>query len=141
VRRALEGAKLMLGLAQHQHATGREHHIVIQFLAQPFVKRARQFINGNRRILQVIGADNGGIAPRIAAAQPALFQNGDIRHFMVLGEVIGGGQAMPAGPHDHRVILRLRLWRTPGPLPILVVIHGVAGERKDRIAGFHRAYP
>ena len=138
---ALEGAELMLGLAQHQDAARRKHHIVVQLLAQTLVERARQLIDGDRGILQVVRADDGGVAPGIAAAEPALLDDRDIGELVVFGEVIGGGQAMPAGAHDHRVIFGLGRRGAPGPLPILVVVHRVAGERKDRIAGLHRAYP
>ena len=125
---ALEGAELVLRLTQHDNAARTEHHIVVQLLRQILIERTRQLINGDGGILQVVGADDGGIAPSVAATQPALLDHGDFGHFVVLGQIIGGGEAMAASTDDHRVIFGLGIGRTPGAFPVLVVVHRVAGE-------------
>ena len=55
---------------------------------------------------QVVGADDGGVARGIAAAEPALVEHRDIGDPVVLGEVVGGGESVPAGAHDHHVVAR-----------------------------------
>jgi hypothetical protein len=137
VRRALEGAQLMLRLAQHENAARGEHDVVVQVLREVLVEGAGQFINGDRGVLQVVGADDGGVAARIAATQPTLLDNRDIGHLVVLGEVIGGGEPVAAGANDDGVVFMLRIGRAPGPFPVLVVVHGVSRERKNRITRLH----
>ena len=137
VRGALEGAELVLGLAQHEHAARGEHDVEVQLLRQVLVERASELVDGDRRVLEVVGADDRGVAPGVAAAEPALLDHRDVGQLVVLGEVVGGGEAMAAGADDDRVIFRLGLGRTPGAFPILVVVHRVAREREDRIARLH----
>src|SRR5579883_1444488 len=72
------------------------------------------------RLPEIVGADHRRVAPGIAAAEPALLEHGDIRHAMLLGHVVGRGEAMAAGPDDHHVIGRFGLRRAPLLRPMAV---------------------
>ncbi len=136
LRRALVAPHLVFGLRQHDHATGAEHDVVIEVLAQRLVERARLLVDRRRRVLEVVRANDGGVASRVAAAQPALFQHGDIGDAKIFTKVIGRGQTMPARAHDDHIVCLFRLGRGPGALPPHVVAQGLAGYGKDGIA-FH----
>src|SRR5262245_17791603 len=53
---------------------------------------------------------------------------------MILGEVVGGGEAMAAGADDNHVIGRFGLRAAPGRPPVAMTRQGIAGEREYRIA-------
>ena len=127
-RGALVAPHLGLGLGQHHHPAGAEHHVVIEVLAHRLVERTRLFIDRGGRILEVVRADDGGVAPGIAAAQPALLDHRHIGDAVVLAKIEGGGQPVAAGADDDHVVFLLRLARGPGPLPSLMVTHRLAGN-------------
>src|SRR6185437_2177071 len=83
---------------------------------------------------QIVGAHHRRVAPGIAAAEPALFEHGDIGDAVVLGEVIGGGGAVLAGADDDDVVLRLRRRIAPGALPAAMAGERIAGEAEERVA-------
>ncbi len=128
--RALVAAHLVLGLRQHDHATRAEHDVIVQILAHRLVKRPRLFIDRGGGVLQVVGPDDRGVAARVAAPEPAFFQNGDIGDAEVFTQVIGRRQTMPPGPDDDHVIAFLRLCIAPGPLPAGMMAQGFAGDGK-----------
>jgi hypothetical protein len=68
-------------------------------------------------IQQIVGPDDCGIAPDIAAANPPFFQDGHLFGPMVAREIIGGRQAMSAAADDDVIILRLRRHIPPGSCP------------------------
>src|ERR1043166_7090038 len=81
-------------------------------------------VDGRAVVLEVVGADDGGVAPRIAAADPPHLKHGDVAEAVLLGEVVGGGKTVPAATDDDGVVGRFRLGRAPLALP-----SPVAGER------------
>ncbi len=120
---ALEHLHVVHGVGQHHHPALGEHDVVVQLLGQAFPQLYGVVVETGAFIEQVVGADDGGVAAGVAAAQPALFQDGDVAHAVLLGEVVGRAQAMAAAADDHRVIGRLGLRRAPLRLPA-----GLAGE-------------
>ena len=135
---ALHRAELVLGLAEHEQPARGEHHVVVEFLRQRLVQRAGKLVDRDRGVLQVVRADDRGVAARIAAAKPALLDDRDAPRLVMLGEVVGGGEPVAARAHDHHIVFRLQLGAPPGAAPFAVVAHRVAGEGKDRVA-FHRS--
>src|SRR5262249_4361032 len=97
----------------------------------------RMLVEERALIPQIIGADDGRVAPGIAATEPPFLEHGDIGDPMLLGEIVRRRQSVAASADDDDVVLRLRLWAAPGELPVLVIIQRVARETEDRIAGSH----
>src|SRR5690349_13545575 len=90
-----------------------------------------------RFIPEIVGADDGGVAAGIAAADPALFQDRHIGDAEFLGEVVGGGQPVAAAADDDDVVFALRLRAAPSLLPVLVIAERVPHQGEDRIGLFH----
>ena len=99
-----EGVALRVGVDQVENPALADHGVVVQVLFQPFPELEREFIEGLIPVEQVVGADDGGVAPHVAAADPALFQHGDARLLEFLGQIIGRGKAMPAAADDDVII-------------------------------------
>ncbi len=138
---ALVATDLVFGLAQHQKPAGGEHDVVVQVLAHRLVKRAGLFVDRSRGILQVVRADDGGIAAGVAAAQPALFDDRDIGDAEVLAKVVGGGKAVAAGADDDHIVFLLWLRRGPGAFPAKMIVHRLPGDGESRVAFHGHANP
>ncbi len=106
-----------IGMTQEQRAALAEHHIVVQLVGQPLPELQREFEQRLALRQAIVGAHDGGVAPRIAAADPALFEHGDGGHLVDLGQVVGRGQPMAAPPDDDDVVGGLGLGRAPGAGP------------------------
>ncbi len=57
---------------------------------------------------QVVRADDRGVAAGVAAADVALVDHGDVADAVVAGQIISGGQAVPATADDHYIVARLQ---------------------------------
>jgi len=57
---------------------------------------------------EVVRADDGGIASRVAAADVSFLDHGDVANTMVAGQVVRGRQAVAAGADDHDVVGRFQ---------------------------------
>jgi hypothetical protein len=130
-----EGVALRIGVTEVQDAALRDHGVEVEVLLEAFPQLHRPFVEGVVARQQVVGANDGGVAADVARTQPALLQHGHIGEAMLLGEVIGGGQAMPAAAHDDDVVFRLGIGLAPGRRPVLVAGRGVLQEREDGV--FH----
>ena len=114
---ALEHLHVVHRVGQHHHAPLAEHDVVVQLPGQALPQLDGVVVEPRALRKQVVGADDGGVAPGIAAPQPALLDHGDVAHPVLAGQVVGRAQAVPAATDDHRVIGRLRLGRAPLRLP------------------------
>ena len=119
--RALIATDFVLGLCQHHHPARAVHDVIVQILAHRLVERARLFVDRCRRILQIVGADDRGIPARVAATQPAFFDDRHIGDPEVLAKVIGSRQTMPASTDDDDVIFFLRFRARPSAFPSAVI--------------------
>ena len=88
----------------------------------------RVLVDRRALVPEVVGADDGGVPGHVAAGQPALFQDGDVGHPVVLGQVVGGGQTVSAAAHDHGVVgglgsgLRQRKSGCSGRCSVVIVL-------------------
>ena len=131
---ALGDLHVVDGVREHHHAARAEHDVVVQLLAQPLPELERVVVEGGTLVVEVVRAADRGVAPGVAAAEPAALEHGDVGDPVLLGEVVGGGEPMPAGADDHHVVGRLRLRAAPRRLPVAVAGERVAGQREDRVA-------
>ena len=120
----LQALHIVRIVRQHQDPALREHDVVVELLGETFPQLQGVLVDGRALVLEVVGADDGGVASRIAAADPTLLQHGDGGQPVLLGEVVGSGKPMAPAADDHRIVSRFRFGRAPLALPSLV-----AGER------------
>ena len=119
---AFSHLNVMRVVRQHEHAARRIHDVVVELLGQALPQLHRVLVERGRFLPEVVRADDRGVAPGIAAAEPALLQHRDIAEAVLLGEVIGGREAVPARADDDRVIGRLRLRVAPLLRPAGIVL-------------------
>ena len=135
----LEALHVMHVMGEHQHAPARIHDVVIQFLAEVFPQIDGVIVKPRAFIIKIVRPDDRGVAPGIAAAQPALVDHRDIGDAVLLGQIIGGTQTMPARADDDHVIFGLGLAVGPLLRPALVAGQGVfqQAERTEMGHGRH----
>ena len=135
----LETLHIMHIMRQHHHAALGIHGVVIQLLAQPIPQLDRVIVQMRAFVIEIVGADDGGVAPGIAAADPAFLQDRDVGDPVFFRQIIGRAQPMPAAAYDDRVISGFR--RSIGPLlgPALVPAQGLGKEGKSAETGHGRA--
>src|SRR5579872_2195759 len=90
------------------------------------------FVEPGALVPQIVRADDRRIAAGIAEPDRALLQYRDIGDAVFLGEVIGGGEAMPAAADNHDVVARFRRRLAPERLPMAVPGQRVARQRGER---------
>ena len=113
VAAAGEGVTLRVGVIEIDHAALADHHVVIEVALQPLPKLHRPFVELDVRRQEIVRADDGGVAAGIARADPSLFENGDVGQAVLLGEIVGGRQAMTAAADDDHIVFALRLRIAP----------------------------
>ncbi len=138
---ALEGLLVMHIVRQHHHAARRIHDVVVQILAQAFPQFEGMLVHIHALFIEIVRADDGGVAAGIAAAEPALFQNGNVGDAMFLGQIISGTETMAAATDDDDVIFLARLGRRPLGIPSLVGPHCLASHGKNRKFAHSQATP
>ena len=112
-----KGIELHRADGEHDLAALRDHAVEIELVRQAFPQLQRMLEELGVAVDHVVGADERGVAPDIAGADIGALEHRDIADAVVLGQIIGGGQAMPAAADDHRVIGALGFGRAPGPRP------------------------
>ena len=81
-----------------------EHNVVVQLFTQSLIALERMLIEAGALRVKVIGTGNRGVAASVTTPDPTFFQYSDIGDAVILGQVVGGGQAMPSPADDHYVI-------------------------------------
>src|SRR5690242_11118778 len=76
---------LIGAVAERDHAALRQHDIVVEVLRQPLIEAMRQPVERDAFRIVVVGAHHRGVAAGIAAADPALLEEGDIADPVRLG--------------------------------------------------------
>ena len=94
-------------------------------------------IEASRFVIEIVGANNGGVSACITAAEPALFQHGDILDTVFFGQVIGCPEAMAAGTDDDYIILLFWLWIAPLLAPTFMATQGLA-DQIESVETFHK---
>ena len=117
---ALKALHIMHIMREHHDATLGIHDVVIEFLTEAIPQLDRVIIKMRAFIIEIIGADDRGVASGIAAADPALFKYCDVGNPVFLREIICRAKTMPTSADDDRIISGLGC--SVGPLfgPILM---------------------
>ncbi len=126
-----EGVALGVGMAQVDDAALAHHDVVVEVLLQALPELHRPLVERLVARQQVIRADDRGVAARIARADPAPLHHGDVRDAVVLREVIGRGEPVPAAADDHDVVARLRSGIAPQRSPATMAGKRLADEGDD----------
>ena len=71
-------------------------------------------------VVEIVRADDRGVAVGIAAAEPALVDHRDVDDPVLLRQVVGGAEAVAAGADDHHVVGGLGLRVRPLGRPALL---------------------
>jgi hypothetical protein len=131
---ALEALHVVHVVGEHHHPAGRIHDVVVQLPGHGLPELEGVLVDGRALVVEIVRPDDGGVAARVAAADPSLLQHGDVAHPVLLGEVIGRGEPMPAAADDHRVVADLGLRRAPLAAPALMSVRRLPQERQKREA-------
>ena len=122
-------------MAQVQHAPLGKHEVEIEVLAQAFPQLHGMLIQMGIGIEHVVGAHDRGVAPRVAAAEPAFFENRHIMDAMKFGQVISRRQPVPTAADDDDVIRRLGFRIAPRAGPPGMADQSLLDEAEDGIVG------
>ncbi len=122
-----EGVALGIGVVEIEHPALGHHGIEVEVALEPLPQLQRPFVERLVAGQHVVRADDGGVAADVAGAEPAFLQHGDPADAVLLGEVIGGRQSVPAAADDDDVVFLLGLGLPPRRLPA-----PVAGDRRLR---------
>src|SRR5450631_4305458 len=89
-------------------------------------------VEGGAFVEQVIGANDGGIAARVAAADPSFLEHRNVGQAVFLRQVIRRPQSMSAAAHDDGVVGGLGLGLAPLLLPPEVAGQSAPDQRQRR---------
>ena len=128
---ALDVAHVLQRVAQIEDAALAEHDVEVQVMGQPLPELERVLVEKGGLVPEIVRADDGGVARRVAAAEVALLDDGDVACAVVLGEIVGRRKAVPARADDDEVIGRLRLRTAPRRLPPFVVLKALVEKRPE----------
>jgi hypothetical protein len=128
------GVALGVGVGEVQDAPLADHGVVVEVLLHPFPQLHRQLVERDVAGQHVVGADDGGVAADVAAADPALLHQGHVGDPVLLGQVVGRGEAVAAPSDDDHVVGLFGRCVAPGRLPELVAVERVRREAEYRIA-------
>ena len=117
-----------------QNAALADHGVEINVLFQPLPQLQRMLVKGHVARFTVIGADDGGVAPDIARADPTFFNDSNIGQAVVFGQIIGRGEPMTAATHNNGVIFGLWLRLPPGGCPVFLAFESLSDHIEKIIA-------
>ena len=134
-----EGVELAVRVAEVQHAPLRHHHVVVELLLQPLPELQRMRVELAVPLEQVVGPHDRRVAPDVAAAEIPPLQHRDVGDPVVLREIVGRRQPVPAAADDDGVIGGLRLRVAPDRRPAPVAGQRIPNDRPGRIPHGPRA--
>ncbi len=114
---ALEHLNVVHGVREHHDAARREHDVVIEHLREVLPQLHRMIVERRAFVEQVIRADDRGVAAGVAAADPALLEDRDIRQSVFLGQIVRSAETVTAAADDDGVVACLGLGLAPLRLP------------------------
>ena len=100
------GAHRRVGMREREVPALRIHDVHVEVVGEVFPERQRFVVEPHALRRQVVGADDGGVAAGVAAAEIALLEDRDIGDAVIAGEVVGGRHPVSAAADDHHVVGR-----------------------------------
>ena len=85
-----------------------EEQVVVELLREALPELEGMLVDRGALVPQVVAADDRGVAGHVPAGQPAALDDRHVRDAVVLREVVGRRQPVPAAADDHDVVGRLR---------------------------------
>ena len=131
VHMPLENLNVVDRVRQHHHATRRVHDVVIELVRERLPELYRQLVDRLRLFPEIVRPDDRRVATGVAATEPALLDDHNIPEPVLLGEIVGRAEPMPAATDDHRVVGCLGLGRTPLRRPARVPAKRLARQREE----------
>jgi hypothetical protein len=84
------GVALGIGMVEVDDAALAHHGIVVDVLLQTLPQLHRPFVERDVAGQQIVRADDRGVAPDVAAAEPTLLQHCNVGDAVLLGQIVGG---------------------------------------------------
>ena len=106
-------------VGQVHDAALAEEQVVVELLGERLPELEGVLVDGRALVPQVVAADDRGVAGHVPAGQPAALHDRHVRDPVVLREVVGGGEAVPAAADDHDVVGGLWVGVAPEPVGVL----------------------
>src|SRR6267378_7822173 len=137
---------MMGAVTDRQHAALAEHHVEAKLARQAFVQAQREIVKTRTLGVEVVRAHHRGVAPGIAAAEPAPFNHRHLRDAVLPGQVIGGREAVAAASDDDHIVFGFRAGAAPELWPVLVIEQcitrkGESGKPHGVTAPYDRSLP
>src|SRR4029077_9798298 len=119
---AREQIALRLGMKEVERAALADHGIEIELALEALPELQRKLVEADVLGVEVVGADQGGVASDVAEPDRAPLQHRDVGDAVFGGEIKSGGEAMAAAADDHDAIARARYRLGPGARPAALAV-------------------
>ena len=119
-----ESIALAVGVVKIEHAALADHGVVIDVLLEAFPQLQGLLVEWDVAGQHVVRPDDRRVAADVAAADPALLDDGNSRQAKILGKIVGRREAVSAAANDHDVVVGFRFGIPPRRTPA-----GVAAQR------------
>ena len=86
----LEALHIMDIVREHHHAALGVHHVEIEVLRKPVPQLQGMIVEVRALIIEIVGPNDGRVAPGVSATQPTLFNHRDIGDAVAACQIIGG---------------------------------------------------
>ena len=117
---AREQVALRFGMEQVERAALADHDIEVQLPLEPFPELQRKIVEAYVVRLEIIGADERGVAADVTKADRSALQHRHVGAAVFARQVVGGRQAVPTAAYDHHAISGARFGLGPGSRPAAV---------------------
>ena len=95
-----------IGMGERQMAALGIEDVEVELAGEAAEQADRLVVEPHPFGRQVVGTDDSRVARRVAAAEPALVEHRDVGDAVILGEIVGGGEPVPAGADYRHVVAR-----------------------------------
>jgi hypothetical protein len=126
----LEHLRIVHGVRQHHDPARREHDVVVEGLREILPQAQRVIVKRGALVEQIVRADDRGVAAGVAAADPAFFEDRDVRETVLARQIVGRAQAVTAAADDEGIVGRLGLGTAPLRLPAALAAQTAQDERQ-----------